>query len=180
MPASLAWLSRADIRADTQQRRKPSGKPEIGMTEMLEEWATLRDFKLPTRTAEFPFLLVAGERRLYTANTAIRDPAWMTSNDPASLAIHPGNASACRVLDAAMARLIARPGTAEVQAHFDDWMKHGTISLPNGLGLSYPDASGNVVTFGVAPNELTDTEDRDPWIGTPCHKQVRARLEPLA
>ena len=182
IPASQPGVvvSHADIPTDTQQWRKPSGTLEPAMTEMLQEWTTLHDFKLPTRSAEFPLLLVAGERRLYTANTAIRDPAWMKSNNPASLAIHPADASVCRVQDAATARLVTRRGAAEVQLHFDDCMKRGTISLPNGLGLSYPDASGNVVTFGVAPNELTDIEDRDPWVGTPWHKHVRARLEPFA
>ncbi|MEV6715245.1 hypothetical protein AB0M48_24780 [Lentzea sp. NPDC051208] len=32
---------------------------------------------------------------------------------------------------------------------------------------------------GVAPNELTAAEDRDEWAGTPWHKHVPARLEPL-
>ena len=36
------------------------------------------------------------------------------------------------------------------------------------------------VVAGVAPNELTSASDRDPWVGTPHHKHVRARLEPLA
>jgi hypothetical protein len=30
---------------------------------------------------------------------------------------------------------------------------------------------------GIAPNELTSTEDRDPFVGTPWHKHVPARLE---
>ena len=32
-------------------------------------------------------------------------------------------------------------------------------------------------TTGVAPNELTATEDRDPFVGTPWHKHVPARVE---
>ena len=178
--ASGTLVSRADITNDPHQWRMPSGKPELGMSEMPQEWESLRDLKLPERSTEFPLLLVAGERRLHTANTAIRDPAWMTSDHPDALAIHPADGSAYRVQDAGMARLTTRRGTAEVLVHYDDCMKRGTISLPNGLGLSYPDALGNVATFGVAPNELTDIEDRDPWVGTPWHKHVRARLEPLA
>jgi anaerobic selenocysteine-containing dehydrogenase len=173
-------IAKADIHNDAQQWRKPSGKLELGMSEMLEEWDTLRNFKLPDRSDEFPLLLVAGERRLYTANTAIRDPAWMKSSNPASLAIHPADANACGVQDAATARLVTKRGTAEVLVQYDDRTKQGTIALPNGLGLSYPDASGRSVTFGVSPNELTDVEDRDPWVGTPWHKHVRARLEPIA
>ena len=30
---------------------------------------------------------------------------------------------------------------------------------------------------GDAPNELTASEDRDPWAGTPWHESVPARLE---
>jgi formate dehydrogenase len=30
---------------------------------------------------------------------------------------------------------------------------------------------------GVAPNELTSSDDRDWFAGTPHHKHVRARLE---
>lgn len=58
-------------------------------------------------------------------------------------------------------------------------MQPGTVSLPNGLGLAYPDAAGRDVVTGVSTNELTRTEDRDPWAGTPWHKHVAARLEPL-
>jgi hypothetical protein len=31
---------------------------------------------------------------------------------------------------------------------------------------------------GVAPNELTSSDHRDPIAGTPYHKHVPARLEP--
>ena len=38
-------------------------------------------------------------------------------------------------------------------------------------------ATATVVVTGVAPNELTASEDRDPIAGTPWHKHVPARLE---
>jgi anaerobic selenocysteine-containing dehydrogenase len=52
-------------------------------------------------------------------------------------------------------------------------MQRGHVALPNGLGLAYADHA----TTGVAPNELTSTADRDPFVGTPWHKHVPARLE---
>ncbi len=55
-------------------------------------------------------------------------------------------------------------------------MQRGHVSLPNGLGVDYP---GDGVT-GAAPNELTASEDRDPYAGTPWHKHVPARLEAVA
>jgi anaerobic selenocysteine-containing dehydrogenase len=60
-----------------------------------------------------------------------------------------------------------------------DRMQPGHVSLPNGLGLSYPDALGEHHVHGVAPNELTDSTARDWLAGTPWHKHVPARIEPL-
>jgi hypothetical protein len=50
-------------------------------------------------------------------------------------------------------------------------MQAGHLSLPNGLGVS-----GDGPTAGVAPNELTRTQDRDEFAGTPWHKYVPARV----
>ena len=102
------------------------------------------------------------------------------ANNPTALSIHPEDASAIGLGDASRARLVTKRGEAEVLIAHDDRMKKGTLSLPNGLGLKYPDASGKRVVFGVSPNDLTDIDNRDPFAGTPWHKHVRARLEPLA
>jgi hypothetical protein len=51
-------------------------------------------------------------------------------------------------------------------------MQPGHVSLPNGLGLDFPDLG----TTGVALNELTAGEDRDWLAGTPWHKYTPARV----
>lgn len=56
-------------------------------------------------------------------------------------------------------------------------MRQGHVSLPNGLGLTRTPGAAPV---GVAPNELTSSEHRDPIAGTPYHKHVPARLEPVS
>jgi hypothetical protein len=48
------------------------------------------------------------------------------------------------------------------------------------MGLDEPSDDGASVRTGAAPNELTATEDRDWLAGTPWHKHVPARLEPVA
>jgi hypothetical protein len=48
------------------------------------------------------------------------------------------------------------------------------------LGLLYPDGEGKEAMLGVAPNELTTTGLRDKFLGTPLHKHVPARIEPIA
>jgi hypothetical protein len=40
-------------------------------------------------------------------------------------------------------------------------MHRGHVSLPNGLGVDYPDPRGAATVTGAAPNELTASEDRD-------------------
>ena len=78
------------------------------------------------------------------------------------------------------ASLVTRAGRATVVVDVDDTMPRGAIALPNGFGVDFPDETGVSTLTGVAPNELTRSEDRDPIAGTPWHKYVPARLEPLA
>ena len=56
-------------------------------------------------------------------------------------------------------------------------LQAGHISLPNGLGTTYPTENGQLMAPGIAPNELTASEDRDWLAGTPWHKHVPARIE---
>ena len=57
-----------------------------------------------------------------------------------------------------------------------DVMQDGHVSLPNGMGVSYPSPDGDDVV-GVALNELTSTTLVDKFWGTPWHKHVPARVE---
>lgn len=67
-------------------------------------------------------------------------------------------------------------------AHVGDWQPTSCVlgacntSLPNGLGLS--NGPGGPVT-GVPPNELTNSDRRGRLAGTPWHKHVPARIEPI-
>ena len=65
-------------------------------------------------------------------------------------------------------------------AEVNETMQDGHISLPNGMGLGYAPAGGEPELTGVAPNELTSLDWKDPIVGTPWHKHVPARLEPVA
>ena len=67
--------------------------------------------------------------------------------------------------------------TAVAVVEITDTLLSGHITLPNGFGLG-PGGSSDAI--GVAPNELTSSEDRDWFAGTPHHKHVRARLEKVS
>ncbi len=151
----------------------PDKKLHLALPDMLEAWTTTLT-QAPVRHDAFPFVLSAGERRSFTANTIIRDPAWRTKDPGGSLRLNPDDAAALGVQSGDTVRVTTKRGSTLALAEVTETMQAGHISLPNGLGLS---GGPGVETAGVAPNELTATEDRDPFVGTPWHKHVRARLE---
>ena len=93
--------------------------------------------------------------------------------------MNPADAQRVGVADGGRVRLSTRRGSAEVSVELSDRMQPGHVSLPNGLGVDFPDASGRHVATGVAPNDLTRSEDRDWLAGTPWHKHTPARVEAL-
>ncbi len=152
------------------------GKIQLALPDLLEAWKRLRTEAADVRDASFPFVLSAGERRSFTANTIIRDPTWRKKDTEGALRINPEDAGALGVGSGEQVRLTTKRGWALVQVELSDTMQRGHVSLPNGLGVSYPTQAGEQAT-GVAPNELTASEDRDPFVGTPWHKHVAARVE---
>jgi len=157
----------------------PNRRIQLSVPELFDELAGLANEPAPGASAEFPFVLSAGERRSFTANTIIRNPAWRRKDRSGALRIHPDDAKRVGVEDGGKVRLSTKRGSAEVAVELSDRMQPGHVSLPNGLGLDFPDASGEPTTVGVAPNELTRSEDRDWLAGTPWHKHTPARLEAL-
>jgi anaerobic selenocysteine-containing dehydrogenase len=123
----------------------------------------------------FPLVLSAGERRSFTANTIMRDPEWRKKDGEGCLRVSPADAAAIGARSGDTVRLVTRRGEARVVIDVTDSMRRGHAALPNGLGTT--DASG--ATPGVAPNELTASGDRDPFVGTPWHKHVPARIEAI-
>lgn len=154
----------------------PDGNIQMFIPEMARELQDLSEELLPKEHSEFPLVLEAGARRAYTAMTTIRDPAWLKSNDATALSISPLDGVDLGLEDGGSATLATKRGTQTVMVRFDDRMRKGHVSLPNGLGLTYPDLAGNIQVNGTPPNELTSSEDRDAFAGTPWHKFVPARL----
>jgi anaerobic selenocysteine-containing dehydrogenase len=155
----------------------PDRRVNLAIPELLDELAGLRDAPA-VATPEFPFVLSAGERRSSTANTIMRDPAFR-KRDSIGLRINPVDAEQLGVADGTRVRVVTKRGSAEVVVELSDTLQAGHVSLPNGLGLTYPDPVGDVAVHGVPPNELTASEDRDWLAGTPWHKHVAARIEPV-
>ena len=169
-----------DDYADTWRYvEKPDHRISLVIPELLEELAGLHHEPLPSADDEYPFVLTAGSRRAFSANTIVRNPDWRKSDRDGALHMSPADAERLGVSDGMRVAVTTKRGRAEVAVEVTDAMQPGHVILPNGYGLSYPDESGRPVVVGVAPNELTSSEDRDWLAGTPWHKHVRARVEPL-
>jgi anaerobic selenocysteine-containing dehydrogenase len=123
-------------------------------------------------------VLSAGERRTSTANTIFRDPRWRKKDGAGALRVSAIDAERLGLVDGGTARVTTRRGSAIATVEVTDTLQAGHVSLPNGLGLAYPDEDGVERVHGVAPNELTSSGDRDWIAGTPWHKHVAARVEP--
>ncbi len=152
---------------------------KLAIPELYPELDALATEPAPGAHADFPFVLSAGERRSFTANTIIRNPEWRRKDKGGALRIHPDDAKRVGVDDGGRARVTTRRGSVEVEIELSDRMQPGHVSLPNGMGLDFPDGGGALLSTGVAPNELTRSEDRDWLAGTPWHKHTPARVEAL-
>jgi anaerobic selenocysteine-containing dehydrogenase len=162
-----------DDEYDASWRRLRGRRITLAVPELLAAVAALGERPVPRQDPEWPFVLSAGERRAFTANTIMRDPSWRRRDPDGRLRMSVADATRLGVTTGDRVRLTTRRGSAEVSVDATDTMRSGHISLPNGLGLTVKERTG------VAPNELTAAEDRDEWAGTPWHKHVPARLEPL-
>jgi anaerobic selenocysteine-containing dehydrogenase len=149
-------------------------------------WITIRTVILPARlentpavhtSDEFPFILAAGQRRAFTANTVIRDTTWRLRERDGTLHLNPGDAERLGLPDGATAQITTSRGTARATVEADDRLQPGHAALPNGFGLDLPADGGGTERTGVALNTLTDQYWRDPNAATPWHKHVPARIE---
>ena len=166
--------------ASWKRVRTADGRLHLAIPELLGELAGLGEEAPPQSDPEWPFVLSAGERRSFTANTIIRDPEWRKRDSAGALRMSPADADRLGIVDGGRARIITKRGAADVTVAVHERMQPGHVSLPNGLGLDHPGDDGLPVVTGVGPNELTDNSHRDPWAGTPFHKHVPARVEALA
>ena len=159
--------------------RRSGNRINLHIPEMITELPKALK-ELPGKDVGYPFVLSAGERRSDTANTAIRDTDWHKKGLYGALRISPNDAASIGCETGDTLRLTTKRASTEVVVEVSDMMSPGHISLPNGAGVDYTDATGAIHRRGVAPNELTDAFSRDFLAGTPWHKHIPARLEKTA
>lgn len=156
---------------------REGGKIDFAVPELFGELDALATSRRMPSDPDFPMVLSAGERRSFTANTIVRNPAWRKKGAEGALTLSKEDAERLGLASGGRAKLSTKRGSVEVSVEVSDRMQPGHCSLPNGTGLEHADADG--VVGGIAPNELTALEDCDDLAGTPWHKSTAARVEAL-
>jgi anaerobic selenocysteine-containing dehydrogenase len=169
-------FARDSFDASWQRIQTANGRLQLASPPLLSLWQEMltSDASL---NADYPFVLCAGERRSYTANTIFRDPEWRRKDSQGALRISPADAAHLGLNDGDQARLSTQAGSVVTTIEISDRMQAGHIALPNGSGLENGLIDGHSEQIGVAPNALTLAANRDAFAGTPLHKFVAAKLD---
>jgi anaerobic selenocysteine-containing dehydrogenase len=157
----------------------PDRKVRLAIAPMLE-WLGRLDPAAAAPAGDYPFVLAAGQRRMFNANQIFRDPAWRRDDPDGALLINAADLAALGVNDGEWIAVQSATGRVVARCKRDDSMRSGQLALPHGYGQDYPAADGERLNNGPRVNVLTESGNRDPIAGTPYHKHVPVRLERLA
>src|SRR5207249_4654904 len=90
----------------------------------------------PAHDASYPFVLAAGLRTRWTANTFQRDPRWRKGRGPhCALNLSPADAKAIGVRDGETVRVSTSRGSVTLPAQVDAKLMAGHVWMPNGFGM---------------------------------------------
>ena len=147
------------------------GRIHLAIDEMIDELSALKSEQEPHQ--DYPFILMAGERRSYNANQIYRDPEWRKVDPQGALRMHPEDAAALGLDNGDAVLCRNETGSVESVLELDDGMLRGVASLPHGYGMSYKGSAAN----GPQVNRLTASAHCDPLSKTPFHKYVPVQIE---
>jgi len=171
-------LANHDIKHQFDLIAHSDKKIQLNIPEMLKWLGKLPETlkTIESQEIDFPFNLIAGERRAYNANTIIRNPEWRKNDQEGFLKISPEDAASLNIKNGDSVKCYNDKGDVLAVVRVTDEMRQGDISLPNAYGLEYNESDTHR-NAGAALNELTDLMHCDPLAKTPYHKNVRVALE---
>jgi anaerobic selenocysteine-containing dehydrogenase len=157
----------------------PDRKVHLAIAPLLE-WLGRLDPALASPPEHFPFVLAAGQRRMFNANQIFRDPAWRRDDPDGALLINPSDLARLGANDGEWIAVRSSRGRLVARCKIDERMRKGQLALPHGYGQSYPTEQNERLSNGPRVNVLTDGQNCDPIAATPYHKHVAVQLERLS
>lgn len=180
-PVEIATFDYADTwkMLKTEDKKVHLHIPEMNtaLDELVYEAKTLQ---AESSNQEYPFTLMAGERRSYNANQIFRTPDWRKTEKEGAMRIHPQDLLSLSLEDGGKALCRSVAGQIEVTLMSDDSVQEGMVTLPHGYGMLYTDEQGELKQDGPAINELTSLDHCDAIAKTPFHKNVAVAVEAIA
>ena len=159
--------------------RTPDQRVRLAIPTLLAQVAELSS-EQPVTSEAFPFVLQAGERRAWNANTIFRDPSWRPKDPDGALRIHPDDAARVGVGAGDAVAVVTARGEVRATVELNLDVLPGVVSLPHGYGLQHPDSGGERVQTGASINDLTDAAWVDALTKTPLHKTVPADVRAVS
>jgi anaerobic selenocysteine-containing dehydrogenase len=156
----------------------PDKKIRLAIAPMLE-WLGRLDPATASGASDYPFVLAAGQRRMFNANQIFRDPAWRRDDPDGALLINADDLERLGASDGEWIAVRSRAGRLVARCKVDDSLRQGQLALPHGYGQSYPAQDSERLSNGPRINLLTDSSNCDPIAATPYHKHVAVQLERL-
>ncbi|MCL6271716.1 molybdopterin-dependent oxidoreductase [Sansalvadorimonas sp. 2012CJ34-2] len=158
--------------------RHKDRKVHLAIPELIQQLLALPDELNQEQDNEYPFTLMAGERRSWNANQIYRNPDWRKKDKEGTMRIHPQDAEQLQVQDGSLLFCQSRRARIQVTVQVDDTVQPGMVTLPHGYGMKYQNKSGDWKQNGPAINMLTDSLHADEIAKTPFHKTVPVKLIP--
>jgi anaerobic selenocysteine-containing dehydrogenase len=125
---------------------------------------------------DFPFILMAGERRSYNANQIYRDAAWRKTDPKGAMRMHPEDAEELGIINGAEVTCQSSVGSITAVVEMDKSIRRKVVTLPNGYGVRYK----NSEPIGPELNMLTSSSHCEPLTKTPYHKYVPVKITKIA
>ncbi len=146
----------------------------LEIPEMLEELKKIRNEDLSND--DYPFILMAGERRSYNANQIYRNPEWRKIDPKGTMRIHPEDAKEIGIENGAEVVCRSAIGSLNVFVEIDASVRRKVVTLPNGYGLKYKNGEPN----GPQLNLLTPSNNCEPLTKTPFHKYLPIKIRKIS
>jgi hypothetical protein len=154
------------------------GRINLDVPEMIE-WLgeiepALEQEALKADGDEYPLIMSSGLHMDGNANSLMRDPAWNEGKKYHWFRMHPEDAAKLGLEDGDLVQVISEAGQERIELKTDATTRPGYALMPHGFGLVYQGKQ-----YGANANRLAKNTHRDRLAGTPLHRYIRCRVEPI-
>jgi anaerobic selenocysteine-containing dehydrogenase len=153
--------------------KTPDKRIHLEIPEMIDALHQLNTEDLSH--SDYPFILMAGERRTYNANQIYRDAAWRKTDPKGAMRMHPEDAKELGITQGSEVLCQSAVGSIHVFVEIDNSIRRKMVTLPNGYGTQFK----NGTPTGPQLNMLTPSSHCEPFTKTPFHKYLPVKIVQL-